>query len=231
MVAKQPFVHEPVDLGYTDMIAHTTEEGRVYEHPVERKNYPSITTVLSILSKDKIDSWRKKVGDDQANRISTRASKRGTAVHECVEDYLNNTSSLQLVKKYTPDVLQSLASLKPIFEESIGTILGQELPLYSDHLQVAGRVDCVAYFNGKLSIIDFKTSKRPKPKEWISNYFAQEAAYAIMWEERTQQPITQLVTIIAVDEPQPHAQVYIEHRDNWTQLLRDTIDEYTRSNP
>ena len=230
MESNQPFVHEPVDLGYTDMIAHNPEEGRVYEHPVERKNYPSITTVLSILSKDKINEWRKKVGEETANKISTRASKRGTAVHECIEEYLNNVPMPDLKKKYTPDVIQSLLAVAPIFHESIGTILGQELPLYSDHLQVAGRVDAVAYFDDQLSIIDFKTSKKPKPKSWITNYFAQEAAYAIMWEERTQQPITQLVTIITVDEPQPHAQVYIEHRDNWTHLLRETIDEYTRSN-
>jgi hypothetical protein len=92
-------------------------------------------------------------------------------------------------------------------------------------LGVAGRVDCVAEFDGKLSIIDFKTAMKKKQKSWINNYFMQEAAYAIMWEERTGQPITQLVTIISVDgEDKP--QIFVEHRDNWINSLRDTIEKY-----
>lgn len=223
------FKHVEIDLGYTDMIAHTTEDGRVYEHPVERKNYPSITTVLSILSEDSIAKWRARVGEEEANRVSTRASRRGTAVHEALENFVDNEEWSSIKKKYTPDVISSVMGVKDILSERIGKVYGQELPLYSDHLRVAGRVDCVAEFDGVLSIIDFKTSRKPKRKQWVESYFCQETAYAIMWEERTGMPITQLVTIIAVDNAKP--QVFIEHRDNWTKQLRDTIDVYyKRSN-
>jgi hypothetical protein len=127
-----------------------------------------------------------------------------------------------------PHIMQSLNSLKP-FLHRIGTIYAQECPLYSKHLGVAGRVDCVAEFDGKLSIIDFKTSLKPKKKEWITKYFMQETAYAIMWEERTGKPITQLVTIMDVDDSEPL--LFIEHRDNWAKQLLQTIDDYKNQKP
>jgi genome maintenance exonuclease 1 len=96
--------------------------------------------------------------------------------------------------------------------------------LYSNHLGVAGRVDCVAEFDGKLSIIDFKTSKKRKTRSNCYNYFMQESGYAIMWEERTKMPITQLVTIMSVDNDDPL--VFVEQRDDWTEKLRETIKTY-----
>ena len=129
-------------------------------------------------------------------------------------------------QKYLPNVVGNFMDVKPILDERIGDVYAQEAPLYSTHLGVAGRVDCVAMFDGKLSIIDFKTARKPKRKEWIENYFIQESAYAVMWEERTGTPIVQLVTIIAVDNNPP--QVFVEHRDNWTTKLVETIDEYKR---
>jgi genome maintenance exonuclease 1 len=182
--------------------------------------------VLSILSRDGIAKWRKKVGNEEADRISYRASTRGTAVHEIIEKYINNDEDFR--DGYTPDIIQSFIDVRHILDNRIGTVYAQEAPLYSNHLGVAGRVDCVAEFDGKISIIDFKTSRKPKPTKFISNYFMQESAYAIMWEERTGMPITQLVTIIAVDQSEP--QVFIEHRDNWVRPLRETIKKYNEEN-
>jgi genome maintenance exonuclease 1 len=119
--------------------------------------------------------------------------------------------------------MASLSNLKPSLNR-IGKIFAQEAPLYSKHLGVAGRVDCVGLYDGVPSIIDFKTSKKPKKKEWVTSYFMQEAAYAIMWEERTGMPITNLVTIMDIDNEEP--MVYIEHRDNWTAKLKETIELY-----
>jgi len=147
-------------------------------------------------------------------------------VHEIIEKYLDNKEDYR--DGYTPDIIESFIALKPILDGKIGRIFAQEAPLYSNHLGVAGRVDCVAEFDGKLSIIDFKTSRKPKRKNYIQNYFMQEAAYSIMWEERTGMPIVQLVTIIAVDQHEP--QVFVEHRDNWVRPLRDTIDQYNQEN-
>jgi len=213
------FEHVPVEL--TEMDAVTTDEGRKYRTP-EGINLPSITTVLSILSRDSIAKWRARVGEAEANRISHRASSRGTKVHEIIEKYIDNNEDYK--DGYTPDIVSSFLDVKSILDDRIGRVYAQEAPLYSNHLGVAGRVDCVAEFDGKLSIIDFKTSLKPKRKDWVKNYFMQESAYAIMWEERTGMPIVQLVTIISVDNAPP--QVFIEHRDNWVRPLRETIEKY-----
>ncbi len=217
------FKHESVEL--TEMKSVTTDSGRKYETP-EGVNLPSITTVLSILSRDSIAKWRARVGEEEANKISTRASGRGTRVHEIIEKYMNNEEDYR--DGYTPDIIQSFLDVRDILDNRIGTVYAMEAPLYSTHLGVAGRVDCIAEFDGKLSVIDFKTSMKPKKLDWIKNYFMQESAYAIMWEERTGQPITQLVTIISVDDHEP--QVFIEHRDNWVRPLRDTIKQYEEEN-
>lgn len=213
------FQHQKISLGYEDLEAETLSTGRTYSDP-EGNRYPSITTVLSLLSRDSIAAWRARVGEEEANRVSYRASTRGTAVHDIVERYLNNeeidTSS------YTLDVIQSWKNLQPILDERVGTIFSQECPLYSRYLGIAGRVDCIAEFDGVPSIIDFKTSRKPKKKEWVTNYFIQESAYAIMWEERTGMPITNLVTIMDVDNDQPI--VFKEHRDNWDGKLIETIE-------
>jgi len=217
------FNHVPVEL--QEMNAVTTDTGRKYMTP-EGVNLPSITTVLSILSRDSIAKWRKRVGEEVANQISTRASGRGTRVHEIIEKYIDNDPNFK--DGYTPDIIQSFLAVQNILDDRIGNVYAQEAPLYSNHLGVAGRVDCVADFDGKRSIIDFKTSMKTKKLDWIKNYFMQESAYAIMWEERTGQPITQLVTIISVDNADP--QVFVEHRDNWVRPLRDTIKQYEEEN-
>ena len=213
------FEHVPVKL--LEMNTVTESSGRHYQTP-EGASLPSITTFLAILSRDSIAAWRKRVGNEEANRISHRASSRGTRVHEIVEKYTNNEENFK--DGYTPDIISSFGVLKPILDARIGRVYAQEAPLYSTHLGVAGRVDGVAEFDGRVSIIDFKTSMKPKRVDWIKNYFMQESAYAIMWEERTGQPITQLVTIISVDNHEP--QIFIEHRDNWVRPLRETIQQY-----
>jgi hypothetical protein len=214
------FVHERIDLGYDDLDAETTPSGRLYRTP--GGSFPSVTTVLSILSEEAIQAWRKRVGDDEANRVGHRASSRGTKVHSIIEDYLNGKDTTE----YLPHIRQSLSNVKPILDQSIGRIFGIEVPLYSRHLGLAGRCDCIAEFDGVPSILDWKTSRRVKKKENISNYFAQMAAYAIMWEERTGMPITNVVVVMDVDDNEPL--VFKEHRDNYTDLLHSTIEEYNR---
>jgi len=217
------FIHEQIEL--TEMDAVTTETDRQYNNP-NGTNQPTIIKVLSILSRDSIAKWRKRVGEAEANRVSTRASGRGTRVHEICEKYVDNDPNYR--DGYTPDIIESFMQLQPILDERLTKVYAQEAPLYSTHLGVAGRVDCVGIFDGKLSIIDYKTSMKPKKLEWVKNYFMQEAGYAVMWEERTGMPITQLVTIISVDNNEP--QVFIEHRDNWINTLKNTIKQYNEEN-
>ena len=215
------FIHETVDLGYDDLVANTQSTGRTYTTPDGRK-YPSITTVLSILSEESIAKWRARVGEEEANRVGQRAAGRGTLVHSIVESYLKNEDT----SSFLPHIRQSLENLRPILDGRLGKIFGLEVPLYSSHLGLAGRVDCVAEFDGVPSIVDFKTSKRVKKKEWISSYFAQMAGYAVMWEERTKRPITNTVVIMDVDDNEPL--VFKEHRDNHIQLLINTKRDYDR---
>jgi len=217
------FEHSDWKLDYKDLETKTGETERTYETP-EGNSYPSVTTVLSILSEDHIRAWRNRVGEDEANKISYRASTRGTAVHSIIEKYIDNEENY--AEEFMPNIVDNFQSVKSVLDNNIGKVYAQEVALYSNHLQLAGRVDCIAEWNGRLSVIDFKTSKKLKKKEWIENYFIQESAYAIMWEERTGIPITQLVTLIAVDNEEP--QVFIEHRDNHTEKLLDTIAEYKR---
>ena len=207
-----------------ELECETLPTGRTYITP-EGNKYPSITTVLGNLSKAGILAWRKRVGEEVANKISTQAATRGTAVHTLAEDYINNKEDWS--KGAMPANIFSFNQIKTILDERLDNVWAQEVPLYSDKFKIAGRVDCIAEYNGKLSIIDFKTAMKPKRKAWINNYFMQEAAYAIMFEERTGLPITQLVTIISVDganEPQ----IFVEHRDNWVRPLRETIAKYNK---
>ena len=119
------FIHEKIDLGYDDLDADTTDSGRFYKAP-DGSRYPSVTTVLSLLSRDAIRAWRERVGEEEANKVSYRASTRGTKVHEIVEQYLDNEHD---PKKWTPDILASLENLKPylhridtIYRKSINII-------------------------------------------------------------------------------------------------------------
>ena len=122
-----------------------------------------------------------------------------------------------------PHNIQTFKDVQGVIDEGVTKVYQQEVPLYSKHLGVAGRVDCVGQWNGVDSVIDWKTSRKLKKKEWVSGYFMQCAAYAIMWEERTGMPIKQLVVCIAGDEG---PQVFVEDRDNWTADLINTIKEY-----
>ena len=223
---RKKFNHVDVDLGYTDLKSTTTDSGRRYVTP-EGDKLPSVTTVLKILTEKSIMEWRKRVGEEEANKVSRQASSRGTNVHAIVEKYIRN--DFDYYRGYMPNIIDNFQAIKGVIDERIDNVYGQEVALYSTHLGLAGRVDCVAEFDGVLSIIDFKTARKPKKEEWISNYFIQESAYAIMFEERTGIPITQLVTLIAVDHHEP--QVFIQHRDTWAPKLIETIDLYeTRQN-
>lgn len=208
---------------FDEMNTETIGGGRHYITP--KGPYPSITTVLGVLSKQGIAEWRARVGEAEANRISTQAARRGTNVHQMCEDYVNN----ELDKtKFLPHEKAMFNSIKHVLDESLGLVYAQECPLYSDYLGIAGRVDCVAEYDGRLSIIDYKTSGKMKKKEWIGNYFQQASAYCVMFEERTGIPVDQIVIVVAV-ESEDKAQVFVEKRDNYIGECINTIKKYKDS--
>lgn len=191
----------------------TTESGRKYFTP-EGNAYPSITTVLGVLNKEGIQKWRARVGEEEANKISTQAATRGTAVHKLAEDYIDNVPDWN--KGHMPNNLFSFNQLKTILDERLNNVWFQEEFLYSDKLRCAGQVDCIAEFDGQLSIVDFKTSRKPKKEEWITGYFIQASFYAAAFLERTGIPIKQGVILITVDGSEPqvfkvNTYDYLEH--------------------
>jgi len=217
------FQHNPISLGYDDLLVKNTPSGRRYCTP-EGLSYPSITTVLGAMHKEGLQEWKQAVGEEEANRICHHAATRGTAMHSIVERYLNNDYPY-FIKEDMPHTRALFNSIKPHLDNNISEIYMQECPLYSDHLEVAGRVDLVAKFAGKKSIVDFKTARRPKTKEEISSYFQQATAYAIMYEERTGVPIGQIVILMAVDDSK-NPLCYIEKRDNYVDELLSTLKSY-----
>ena len=205
---------------FPNLKAKTTEKGRRYF--VEGNAYPSVTTVIGEKKKKSIMEWRRKVGEEEANAISKRATTRGNKCHKLAEDYLSNKP----LDRYRDDVL-SLGLFHQIrpYIDKINNIHALEESLYSHTLKLAGRVDCIAEYDNELAIIDFKTSTKFKREEWIQDYFSQETAYAIMFQELTGLKVKQLVTIIAVETGTP--QVFVK-KDILTYVpkLKEYIDYY-----
>lgn len=213
------------ELNY-DLESETTEKGRVYKTPGGNL-YPSITTVLSAYNKKAIMEWRQRVGEQKANEISRKASGRGTKLHNTVEKYLLNEMTDLQIKTMMPDIKEMFVDIRKIIDAGIGDIYGIETPLYSDKLKLAGRCDCIAEWQGELSIVDWKTASKSKEKAYIQNYFMQATAYAEMFEERTGKPIDQIVIAIAVEGE--GTQLFVERKDGYLAKLQEYIDNYHNS--
>lgn len=207
-----------------DLLTETINNKRHYIISGDKK-YKSVTTVTGIRSQKSIAKWRKRVGEEEANRISTRASSRGTKFHDIIEGYLNNCLDKTVEIQYPLPYNMFKTAKKYI--DRINNIHLLESCLYSDYLQLAGRVDCIAEFDGVLSIIDFKTSTREKDEDHIENYFVQETAYAVMYYEMYKIQPVQLVTIIACESGSP--QLFIKKNIGYyVGLLKEYINEYNQ---
>lgn len=167
--------------------------------------------------------WRQRVGEEEANKISRKATSRGTNVHTLCERYLNNEELGSIM----PDAKEMFLPLKPLLNR-INNIHYQECALWSVQLGMAGRVDCIGEFDGVLSVIDFKTSKKVKKKEDIDDYFAQCVAYACMYEELIGVGIEQIVIIMAVEGSEPL--LFIEKTEDYLNTLLDFIKFYKENN-
>jgi len=209
----------PVQL--EDLKSQTFPDGKRYYTLPDGTVLPSVTTVIGAKKKDSIQKWRQRVGEEEANRVSRKASNRGTKVHQVCEDYLNNDQNY--IKDKMPDVVEMFYSIKPLVDR-INNIWYQEQSLFSKEIEMAGRCDVIAEFDGKLSIIDFKTSSRSKRKEDITDYFAQCTAYAMMIEEMVGTPVDQIVIIMAVDGSEPL--LFVEKTYSYIDTLAEYIQYY-----
>lgn len=196
-------------------------KGRFYVTP-EGNKYPSITTILGSGDKPWLNDWRQSLGFEKADKEMKRAADRGTAVHLMVERFLNNedkpTRGMQI------DHITEFNTLR-LHLKKINNIVTQESALWSDMLRTAGRVDCIGEYQGKLSIIDFKTSTTSKNMDMIQSYWLQTTAYAIMFQERYGIQIDQAVIIMSVERGAVPL-VFKQPIDQYIEPLLVTINNY-----
>ena len=216
------FDHVKLNGELPEITTESIKGKRFYVTP-EGNKYPSITTVLSDRNKEGIVKWRESVGNDVANQVMRQAASRGTAVHTLIENYLNNE---ELSKQAVLPVALFVTMKSEL--DNINNIRIQEGGLYSDKLGVAGRVDCIAEYKGKISVIDFKTSTKEKKEEWVENYFIQGSAYCEMYEERFLQPIEQVVILIVTEDGA--VQTFIKDKKDYLPLLKTAIKEFNEKN-
>ena len=218
------FTHTPPLNELPPLKAKNVNGKRFYEHLETKEAYPSITSVLSIRDKKGLHEWRQRVGEEVANHVMIQAANRGTAVHNMVEDYLNNVD-LEQVDKYKKQFLPRMMFnvLKPELSK-INNIRLQEAQMFSSDYTVAGRVDCIAEYDGVLSIVDFKTSTKEKNESWIENYFIQGSAYAEMFKEHFGEEVTQIVILIVTEEGT--TQVFKKNKVDYLPKLKEAVENF-----
>lgn len=200
-----------------DITTQNIDGSRYYVLPSGEK-FRSVTTVLSdALDKTALLEWRKKVGEEEAQKISTQAARRGTAVHSIAERYVLNEENF--IGNAMPSGIDSFNSIKVLLDEHVDNILGVEIPLYSRVLKTAGRCDLIAEFDGVPAVIDFKTSRKLKREDWIESYFLQTTVYSMMFERMYKINIPKIVIMIAVDHEDP--QLFVKDRSQYVNRVLD----------
>lgn len=172
-------------------------KGRFYVSPNTGIHYPSITTMLGQKEKPHLAAWKNMLGEDKAKKEMNRCADRGTAVHQMIEDYLNNKDNPTKghLNEHITEFNQVRLKLK-----KINLVYTQEVPLYSDVLKIAGRVDCIGEYEGKLCVIDFKTSNGDKKNSMIEDYWLQTTFYALAFQEMYDIQIDDLVIIMSSEK-------------------------------
>lgn len=214
-----------IDLNLPKLERETIDGVRYYKIPDEGEllRFVSITSVTTHKNRQFFANWRKKVGEEKADKITRQATSRGTDMHSLVEDYLYNRNLSEV--QPLSELLFKIA--KPELNK-INNIHALESSLYSKVLGIAGTVDCIAEYNGELAVIDFKTSKKPKPVEWIEHYFVQCAAYACMLYELTGIAVKKFVILMACENGE--CVVYEEYdKQKYIKLLTKYIREFVNS--
>ena len=224
-----------VNITLPNLDRETIDGVRYYKVPCNEEllRLVSITSVTSHFNKEIFVKWRKRVGVEEADRITKKATSRGTDMHSLTENYLLNIPELpevQPISKFLFDIARSELN-------NIDNIHALESSLYSKQLGIAGTVDCIAEYNGELAVIDFKTSKKPKPREWVEHYFVQCMAYGCMLYELTGIAVKKLVIIMACEDGE--CVVYEEYdKEKYMKLLvqyikkfvNDKLNLYEKSN-
>jgi genome maintenance exonuclease 1 len=212
-------------LGELELEKKETPGCRLYQLP--NGNWvPSITSVTSFYNREVFVNWRKRVGIEEANRITKKATSRGTDFHEAVQEYLENKEVDW--DNYQPLTQFMFHHLTPELDK-INNIHAIERTLYSEYLGLAGRVDCIAEYDGELAVIDFKTSTKIKPEKWVENYFVQEMFYASAYYELTEIPVKKLITLMVT--PEGEVKVFDKrNKEDYIKLLVRYIKKFVSNN-
>lgn len=170
---------------------------RIYRTP-DGNEYPSVTSIFSIEEKPEIESWRNSMGHEEADRWTRRAGVRGTFLHEMCEFYVQNELR-EHQDKYNFISVNNFLPVKKVIDDRIDNIVACELQIFSDKLICAGTIDLIAEWDGRLCIIDYKTSNQHKYRSQIKNYFMQGAAYSYMANEHLGTSIEDIIIMMIVD--------------------------------
>ena len=187
--------------------------------------YPSITSVISFISRKKFADWRARVGEAEANKVTKQATTRGTRLHHVLEVYMQNGNYKDLEEFKIPLINMMFHSAKGDLDKRLDNVYHQETAMFSDRLCLAGTVDLICEVDGELAIVDFKTSKQPKPEDWLENYFVQLSAYWAMFSERTQVVPKKLVVFLIAE----NGEVQIVERTNpihYLKILQDYVSQF-----
>jgi len=169
---------------FKDVSRHNEDGVRYYEVSDVTK-YPSVTSIISFISREKFAEWTARVGLEEANRVKKHSTRRGTKLHRVFEVYLQNGDYESLPEWEDPLIQLMFTAAKQYLDERLDNIYQQETPMFSHRLCLAGTVDLICEVDGELAIVDFKTSKKEKPEEWLEDYFVQLSAYWAMFSEAT----------------------------------------------
>ena len=210
---------------FQELSRRNVNEVRMYE--CGQNAYPSVTSIISFVSREKFASWRARVGNEEANKVTKQATTRGTDLHLCLEMYLKN-EDVKLLDEYKRPLIQFMFNFaKPFIDDRLDNIYQQETPMYSDKLCLAGTVDLICEVDGELAIVDFKTSKKQKPEAWLEDYFVQLSAYWAMFSEKTGIVPKKLVVFLVGE----NGDVQIVERRNplyYLKTLRSYVDQFIR---
>lgn len=208
-----------------DLYQENTDTGRYYHTP-DKKKYPSVTTVLSsVQDKTHLNEWANRIGKENADKIKTQAASRGTKLHLLCEHYLLNYENYFVgVDIATVDLFKTI---QPHLDKNVTEIYGIEMPLYSDFLRTAGKCDLFCKVNDQYTVVDFKTSTRPKKEEWIKNYFLQLTTYALMIEERYNISVPNIEVIIACEDS-PY-QIFTKKVSEYKEEVIEIFRNYSES--
>lgn len=199
--------------------------GRFYVSPITDEKYPSITTMLGAKEKPHLKEWRNMLGADKADKEMKRCADRGTAVHQMIEDYLNNKP--EPTKGMDPAHVREFNQVR-LKLNKINNIHTQEVALWSDDLRLAGRVDCIGEYEGKLAVIDFKTSNGDKKQSMIEDYWLQTCFYALAYQEIYDIQIDDLVIIMSTEKGIVPL-VFKDKVENWIEPLIKRVNSYYAS--